>query len=90
MKLTPYEKVKQWRKDNPEKFKEQYKRRYLNNAEAIKERKRIKYHEDKNHERHTPQEYSDYIWRCTKCGEIVNIDDGDFGFCKSKVNCSIK
>ena len=29
-KMTPYEKNKEWRKNNPEKYKEQNKRKYLN------------------------------------------------------------
>lgn len=47
MKITPYERVKLWRKQNPDKFKEQWIRNYQNNAEKIKAKKREKYRKDR-------------------------------------------
>ena len=48
MKISNYERVKKWKQENPEKHREQYLKYYKNNAEVIKERKRIKYHLNKN------------------------------------------
>ena len=43
MKITNYERVKQWRKSNPEKSKEQWKRYYDKHSERIKSQKRENY-----------------------------------------------
>lgn len=42
-KVNAYEITKKWREENPEKFREQWLRRYKNNAEKIKAKKRERY-----------------------------------------------
>ena len=37
IKLTPYERNKLWRKQNPEKYKEQDRRKYLARKERLKQ-----------------------------------------------------
>lgn len=47
MKISPYERVKQWRKNNPDKHKEQWMRYYQVNAEKVKAYKKAKRLKDK-------------------------------------------
>ena len=48
--LSPYERLKKWRKEHPEKLREQWLRRYQKHAETIKANKRTKYRLMKNDE----------------------------------------
>ena len=43
IKETAYQKTQKWRGKNPEKFREQWLRRYKKNAEVIKAKRRQKY-----------------------------------------------